>query len=331
MQQAGAKVLKQDSFVGGDEGKVAAYKGAASSFDNSHRIFESLLSLGQATTGIAAKKLEHHVAFAAEMHKSALDRVKKAEERALQADAKRQEVAIRKAAADKLKELEAMKVAAKAEAERRLAQEIALEAEVQHRDVLASVANEKKRLKAIAKGDVTNLPDKKSKEMQDAQKEIAMDQMFADESEDDEYVPGDEQQDEAPPEAGADDGEEEEAEYVDSDDDEDDDKEDGGDVGKKKGKGKKDSKGNKKAKGKGKKKAKAKAKSPAVKKTPAKRKAPAPAAQLEDPVVEDPVVVDPAVDDPAVDDPAVLPVVDGAPPDSAKKRAKTMMIDSDDE
>jgi len=312
MQQAGAKILKQDSFVGGDDGKVAAYKGAASSFDNSHRIFESLLSLGQATTGIAAKKLEHHVAFAAEMHKSALDRVKKAEERALQADAKRQEVAIRKAAADKLKELEAMKVAAKAEAERRLAQEIALEAEVQHRDVLASVANEKKRLKAIAKGDVTNLPDKKSKEMKDAQKEIAMDQMFADESEDDEYVPGDEQQDEAPPEAGADVGEEEEeAEYVDSDDDEDEDEdeEDGGDVGKKKGKGKKDSKGNKKAKGKGKK--KAKAKSPAVKKTPAKRRADAPAAQLEDPVVDD-------------------PVVDGAPTDSAKKRAKTT-IDSDDE
>lgn len=280
MQQAGAKVLKQESFVGGDEGRVAAYKGAAASFDNSHRIFESLLSLGQVATGIANKKLEHHVAFAAEMHRSALDKVKKAEESALQADAKRQEVAMRKAAAEKLKELEAMKLAAKAEADRRLAQEIAEQAEIQHRDNLVTVANEKKRLKAVAKGDVTGMPDKKSKEVQDAQKEIAMDEMFAEESEDDEYMPGDEQNDAAPPEAGGDaaddDNEDEEEEYVESDgDDEEEEARKGG---------KEKKKATKKTPAK-----KSPAKKSPAKKTPAKRKADhpvAPAEQLED-VVED--------------------------------------------
>ena len=199
MQQAGAQVLQQVEFPGGDEGKVIAYENAAISFENSHRIFMSLQELGQATTGIAGKKLQHHVAFAAEMHKNALEMIKKAQEKAVQADAKRQEVAIRQAAAEKAKELEAMKKAAEEEAERRRREEIAKAAEEMHARSKEAYKAEKKRQKAIAKGDVSGIPDKKAKETQTAQAEADMDALFGSDSEDDEYKPGDEQQDAAPP------------------------------------------------------------------------------------------------------------------------------------
>jgi RNA polymerase-associated protein CTR9 len=224
MQQAGAKVLQQSEFAGGDDGKVMAFEGAALSFENSHRIFLSLQELGQATTGIAARKLQHHVAFAAEMHGNALEMIKKAELKAQQADARRQEMAIRKAAADKARELDAMKKAAEEDAERRRREEIAKAAEEMHARSKEAYKMEKKRQKAIAKGDVSGIPDKKAKETQAAQAEADMDALFGSDSEDDEYKPGDEQQDAAPPDPAAppdlDDGEEE---YVESDVESDDD------------------------------------------------------------------------------------------------------------
>lgn len=224
MQQAGAKVLQQTEFAGGDDGKVMAYEGAALSFENSHRIFLSLQELGQPTTGIATRKLQHHVSFAAEMHGNALEMIKKAEVKAQQADAKRQEMAIRKAAADKAKELEAMKKAAEEEAERRRREEIAKAAEEMHARSKEAYKMEKKRQKAIARGDVSGIPDKKAKETQAAQAEADMEALFGSDSEDDEYKPGDEQKDTNPPDHEAPELDlDEEEEYVESDGQSDDD------------------------------------------------------------------------------------------------------------
>ena len=112
MQQAGAKVLQQNEFSGGDDAKVRAYNNAALAFENSHRIFTALQLIGQARTGIATKKLEHHVGFASEMHKSAVLKLNAAEKEAAAASLRRHEQALRKKAAEKVKELEEQKRAA---------------------------------------------------------------------------------------------------------------------------------------------------------------------------------------------------------------------------
>jgi RNA polymerase-associated protein CTR9 len=247
MQQAGAKVLQQEEFVGGDEGKVAAYCDAAISFENSHRIFKALVELGQSQTGIPSKKVQHHVAFAADMHKSALAKVAAAEQAAEAAEKKRHEVMMKKKVAEKAKEIEAQRKAAEAEAEKRRREEIARAADEQHRQTKQAWLAEKKVRKAVQKGDISDIPEKQHQPLPQVQSGAdELEALFGSESDDEEYVPGDEQPDVAPPEPEGGNQEEKE-EIVDSGNDDESDGDGNEDHEKEAKKWEKQSKGKRKA------------------------------------------------------------------------------------
>jgi RNA polymerase-associated protein CTR9 len=205
MQQAGAKVLQQNEFAGGDDGRVEAYQGAALAFENSHRIFMHLQQLGQVVTGIATKKLEHHVGFASEMHKSAIVKLSAAEKEAAAASLRRNEQQLRKKAADKVKELEMKRRNAEAEAEESRRQEIARQTEEHLRNLKDAWKRGATIDKAVAEGDISGIAQKPVENQDDA-----LDAYFANLSDDDDdYVPGQEKNDpQHPPPAAGDDEEE---------------------------------------------------------------------------------------------------------------------------
>lgn len=206
LQQSGAKVLQQTEFSGGDEARVKAYSNAALAFENSHRIFTGLQLIGQARTGIPTKKLEHHVGFASEMHKSAIAKLNAAEKEATAASLRRNEQILRKKAAEKVKELEQQKRDAEAQAEEYRQQEIAKKTE-EHLKHLKDAWKRGATLdKAVAEGDVSAIDNKPTQAQDDA-----LDALFGDSSEDDDdYVPGQEQNDPVPPDAVAGDESEDE-------------------------------------------------------------------------------------------------------------------------
>lgn len=206
MQQAGAKILQQNEFAGGDDGRVEAYRGAALAFENSHRIFMHLQQLGQVVTGIATKKLEHHVGFASEMHKSAIVKLSAAEKEAAAASLRRNEQQLRKKAADKVKELELKRKNAEAEAEESRRQEIARQTEEHLRNLKDAWKRGATIEKAVAEGDISGIAQKPVENQDDA-----LDAYFANMSDDDEdYVPGQEKNDPQHPLPAAGDDEEEE-------------------------------------------------------------------------------------------------------------------------
>ena len=227
MQQSGAKILQQTEFAGGEDAKVRAYNNAALAFENSHRIFTALQVIGQARTGIATKKLEHHVGFASEMHKSAVLKLNAAEKEAAAASLRRHEQILRKKAAEKVKELEEQKRAAEVQAEESRQQEIAKQTE-EHLKYLKDAWKRGATMeKAVAEGDVSVI-DKKPAQTKDD----VLDALFGDGSDDDDdYVPGQEQHDPAPPDAVAGDESEDELKATglasSSDDDDDDQGDDG--------------------------------------------------------------------------------------------------------
>ncbi|WPT12725.1 RNA polymerase-associated protein CTR9-like protein [Picochlorum sp. SENEW3] len=206
LQQGGAKVLHQTEFAGGEEGKVEAYRGAVLAFENSHRIFMGLQKIGQSSTGIATKKLDHHVGFAAEMHKSALIKLSAAEKEAAAASLKRNEQALRRKAAAKTKELEKQRRDAESKAEELRRQEIAKKTEEHLKHLKDAWKRGTALEKAVAEGDISGIQ-KPSAQPQDD----TLDAYFANISEDDdEYVPGQEKMDAAPPEPGLDDDDDDE-------------------------------------------------------------------------------------------------------------------------
>jgi RNA polymerase-associated protein CTR9 len=205
LQQGGAKVLHQTEFSGGEEAKVEAYRGAVLAFENSHRIFMGLQQIGQSSTGIATKKLDHHVGFAAEMHKSALAKLAAAEKEASAAVLKRNEQALRRKAAEKTKELEKQRRDAESKAEDLRQQEIAKKTQEHLKHLKDAWKRGTAMEKAVAEGDISGIQKPSAQPQEDP-----LDAYFGNISEDDdEYVPGQEKMDTAPPEPGSDDDDDE--------------------------------------------------------------------------------------------------------------------------
>lgn len=205
LQQGGAKVLHQTEFSGGEEAKVEAYRGAVLAFENSHRIFMGLQQIGQSSTGIATKKLDHHVGFAAEMHKSALAKLVAAEKEASAAVLKRNEQALRRKAAEKTKELEKQRRDAESKAEDLRQQEIAKKTQEHLKHLKDAWKRGTAMEKAVAEGDISGIQKPSAQPQEDP-----LDAYFGNISEDDdEYVPGQEKMDTAPPEPGSDDDDDE--------------------------------------------------------------------------------------------------------------------------
>lgn len=203
MQQGGAKVLQQNDFPG-EASKVEAYGGAVMAFENSHRVFSGLQQLGQSKTGIAGKKLEHHIAFAFEMHQSAVAKHQLAQKEAAAAASRKTEQQIRRKAAEKAREMEQKRLEAAAQASAKREEELAVETQ-QHLKRLKEAWKHGTVLeKAAAEGDAGAVQSlnatQGSQEMADP-----IDALFAmDEDEiDDDYDPEKEERVVEPPPAEA--------------------------------------------------------------------------------------------------------------------------------
>lgn len=156
MQQDAAKCL-QDSESFGEEEKVAEYRKSTLSFESSHRIFSWLHKLGQNVSGIASKKLEHHIEFASKMHKTSLAKLNKAKKEAQAASLKKNELKLRRRAAEKFREMEIRKEQAELQATLSKDERIAQQAELKLQRMKSSWKQGKEVTLGAGEGDITGI------------------------------------------------------------------------------------------------------------------------------------------------------------------------------
>lgn len=185
LQEKAGQIVKK-KYAPGDRKKPVELAAAERSLRQCHKMFEALHAAGKDATGIPPSKLVTHIKYAAEMHEQALRRARHATEEAQAAAALLEEQRLKMEAAAKRREMEEARKLAEAKALEQAREEMAREGVRKLERMKEEWRQGAVLSKAAAAGDSGAVVRGRERE---AAEPDAMDAMFADEEDDDDYDP----------------------------------------------------------------------------------------------------------------------------------------------